>query len=166
MKKIKILGIGNPLFGDDGAGIYVVRKIKSFSSLNFLFDTEEIEFGGLRLIDFLQGYSVGIIVDTIHTEKYPTGYIHKMSIDDLNSAAHLLSFHDVDLMTVISFAGEMGISLPEKILIYAIEIKPIFEFSEKLSEPIKIAIEKCAEMILNDIEQLEFSHFQDLENKK
>lgn len=166
MKKIKILGIGNPLFGDDGAGIFVVRKIKSFTSLNFLYDVEEVEYGGLRLIDFLHGYLIGIIIDTIHTGKFPQGHIHKMSIDDLVSSAHLLSFHDVNLKTIISFAKEIGISLPEQILIYAIEITPTYEFSENLSDPIKIAIDKCAEKILDDIEQLELMHLQDLDDKK
>ncbi len=164
MKKIKILGIGNPLFGDDGAGIYVVRKIKSFTGLNFLFDIEEVEYGGLRLIDFLQGYSAGIIVDTILNENYPVGHIHKISIDDLNSSTHLLSFHDVDLRTVISFAKEMGISLPDQILIYAIEIEPTYEFSEKLSDPIKKAVDICAEKILNDIGQLELIDLREIKN--
>lgn len=164
MKKIKILGIGNPLFGDDGAGIFVARKIKSSIGFYFLFDIEEVEYGGLRLIDFLHGYLIGIIIDTIHTGKFPPGYIHKMSNDDLESTAHLLSFHDINLKTVVSFAKEMGISLPEQFLIYAIEIKPTYEFSEKLSDPIEKAVDKCAEKVLSDIGQLELIHLREIKN--
>ena len=63
----------------------------------------------------------------------------------------MVSFHDVNFSTAVEFAKEMNIPMPEEIYVYAVEIKESDHFSEELTEELNIAVDKCIQMILDEI---------------
>jgi hydrogenase maturation protease len=150
---LKILGMGNKFFGDDGAGIVVAEKLEKH-----LFDildvkVETTSWGGLRIIDLLSGYKSAIIIDALTTTKKPVGYIHKFDYKELINSVRMVSFHDVNFATAVEFAKKMDIPMPDEITVYAIEIKKAECFSEKLTEEIALAVDKCTQMILEEVNE-------------
>jgi hydrogenase maturation protease len=143
--------MGNKLFGDDGVGIVIAEKLKSILADNDIINVEETNWGGFRIIDLLSGYKTAIVVDALRTGTKPTGYIHQLDYKDLIHSVRMVSFHDVNFATAVEFAKEINIPMPENISVYAIEINESNYFSEKLSDDASLAVEKCIQMILDEI---------------
>ena len=51
-----IVGVGNPILGDDAAGIHVARAIKDQLPPELLVDVKEVFTGGIDLAEELLGY--------------------------------------------------------------------------------------------------------------
>jgi len=151
--EIIILGMGNKFFGDDGVGIVIAERLKSI--LNEISDVkvEETNWGGFRIIDLLSGYKAAIIVDALRTGFHPFGYIHKLNYKDLIHSVRMISFHDINFATAVEFAKEVNIPMPEDISVYGIEINAADHFSEELSEKVKASVEKCIQLILEELNE-------------
>jgi hydrogenase maturation protease len=150
---LKILGMGNKFFGDDGAGIVVAEKLeKQLCGISEV-SVESTSWGGLGIIDLLSGYKSAIIIDALTTNKKPVGYICKFDYKELINSVRMVSFHDVNFATAVEFAKQIDIPIPEKITVYAIEIKKAECFSEKLTEDVAFAVDKCVQMILGEINE-------------
>ncbi|RMG20268.1 MAG: hydrogenase maturation protease [Methanobacteriota archaeon] len=149
--KMVIVGLGNTLLSDDGAGIQVVRRIKKHLSGQENVQVVESNWGGFRIIDLLSGYHSAIIVDAIKTGTQPPGFIHVLDGNQLVHSVRMVSFHDINFATAVEFARELNIPMPEQIVVYAIEVLETEYFSEHLTPAVESAVEKCTEMILNKI---------------
>ena len=151
--EIIILGMGNKFFGDDGVGIIVAEKLKSILGKNSDVKVEETNWGGFRIIDLLSGYKTAIIVDALRTDTQPVGYIHKLNYKDLIHSVRMVSFHDINFATAVEFAKEVNMPMPEEISVYAIEINEADSFSEELSFEVNASVEKCIQLILEELEE-------------
>jgi hydrogenase maturation protease len=83
--KILILGIGQSLRGDDGAGLEAVRLWRDKhpqTPANLRVETSELP--GLGLLDLLDGMDAAVIVDAIESAD-PPGTIMRIGPDDLSS---------------------------------------------------------------------------------
>lgn len=150
-----ILGIGNPILSDDGAGIFVARMLKEIINKKKEFENihvDEISAGGLRLLDAILGYDSVILIDAIKTENGKAGDVYKLDVDDFMDTLHTSSPHDVNFATALEIGRK---STPEKmpkdIIIYAVEVETVDEFSEQMTPEVEKAIPKVVEMILNDL---------------
>lgn len=135
------MGIGNPILSDDGVGVRVVESLKNeFSDCDVDFRCESVS--GLDIIEIVRGYDRLIIVDAIHTGKANAGGIMKLSPSDLLGAGtvHFSTAHDVDILTALSLGKEIGAKMPDRIVIYAIEVVNVVDFGEKLSPKVKEAV--------------------------
>ena len=65
--KTVILGIGNPLLGDDGAGWRVADQIRQLFTPNSELNIENCSLDGLSLMEKISGYDAAILIDTIYT---------------------------------------------------------------------------------------------------
>jgi hydrogenase maturation protease len=161
--EIIILGMGNKFFGDDGVGIVIAEKLKELLADIPQIKVEETNWGGFRIIDLLSGYKSAIIVDALKTGKKPAGFIHKLDYKDLINSVRMVSFHDVNFATAVEFAREMNIPMPEEISVFAIEIKESDHFSEKLTGEVNAVVDKCVNLILDDISEqygIEINHHE------
>jgi hydrogenase maturation protease len=147
-----VLGIGNTLLGDDGVGIYVVRKIGAECNREDSIDVQETSLGGIALLDLIAGYEKVIIVDAIITKKKRPGYIYKLSLEDLGNIVDLYMLHAIDLKTAIELGRMLGYRIPENITIYAIEIKENTTFTEVLSPEIEEAVPSVIKRVLKDLQ--------------
>ena len=66
-ERLLILGLGNPLMGDDGAGIQIVNELRE-SDLPEYVDVIDGGTAGVGLIDLMSGYSRVIVVDAVRGE--------------------------------------------------------------------------------------------------
>jgi hydrogenase maturation protease len=123
LKKILVLGIGNVLMGDDGAGIYAVNKLKEEVIENECLKIVDGGTLGLDLLNFIEWANILIIIDAIDILKEP-GTIIKTSIgSDLNLKVSKTS-HEIDLEDLL-FSAKLLDILPEKIIFFGIQVKKI-----------------------------------------
>ena len=143
MSRIAVIGIGNPLMGDDGAGVAVLDIIRDMD----LPDIEIIELGsgGLTLLHRMEGFDRVILADAVDFGGDP-GEVRVFSPDDVSSVKTVgYSLHDVDILKVIELARQMG-HCPERIMIAAIQPAKL-EHSTVMSEQVRGNLEVLADRI-------------------
>lgn len=158
-----VLGLGNPLLGDDGVGWRVAQECAAKLGLSGaqsaeLQDASHVEFdfhagGGLSLMERLIGYDRAVIVDAISTRQQPPGSVDFFRLEDLpaRAASHLASAHETDLPTALQVGRQMKADLPDEIIIVAVETQNAFDFSEQLSPLIADALPRAVEVTLNQL---------------
>ena len=162
---IAIFGLGNPLLGDDGVGWAIAQQIqtrltqapelKSIKSY-YKIEVETLSLGGLSLMERLAGCEKAILIDSIVTGNQPLGTVMHFELNELPTeyVGHMSSAHDVSLTTALEVGRSMGIQLPEVIEIVAVESQIVYEFSEKLSDPVAAAVPEAVTLTLKILEQL------------
>lgn len=151
--KTLIVGLGNPILGDDGVGWKVLEQIKQRYQEKGIpepFETDFLAVGGLRLMERLVGYENVVLIDAITTGRMPPGQVVCLSLDDLPNHAigHLGSAHDTSLHTALEIGRCTGAQLPEKISIVAIETENKLEFSEELTPLVAASVTEAVERVL------------------
>jgi hydrogenase maturation protease len=144
--KILVLGIGNPILGDDGVGFHVVEALQLNpppGDITF----ECVDASGFALLDYVVDYDRVVIVDAIMTVGGVTGTVYRLGLDNFRPSKHTISPHDTDLPTALQLGAMMKLKIPEKIDIVAIEIPPVYEFSQSLSIEVKGAVPEADEMV-------------------
>ncbi len=161
--RTRIIGLGNPILGDDGVGWKVAEKLeKELDSKRALLphlsiDVQRSSLGGLSLMEQMIDTDAVILIDAIQTGMQPVGSVHRLDLDTLPnySAAHTTSPHDTSLQNAIRAGKLLGADLPEVIRIVAIEANRVYEFSEQLSPQIEQAIPIACQAVWDYIFELE-----------
>ena len=152
-----VVGLGNPILSDDGVGVitsYEVDRELSVEAREIVHVTEA-SMGGIRLMELLVGYDRAIIIDalTLDNNSIP-GTIHKMSLEDLQEISptqHSSSTHDTSLVTALKLGRHLGYKLPDEIIIYAVEVENVSDFSEVPTPAVAQAIPRLKSMVLEEI---------------
>ena len=153
---ILLIGLGNPILGDDGVGWRIVRNLEEAlksldkSSSNLKVETEYLSLGGLSLMERMIGYQEVILVDSILTGMKPNGTIYSLPLSSLPniSTGHSTAIHDTSLATAMEVGRKMGLDLPEEVWVVAVEAENVYEFSEVLSPPVKAAVPGAVDLLL------------------
>ncbi len=159
--KTLVVGLGNPILGDDGVGWKVAEELKQ--RLPALFesggremkvDVECLSLGGISLMEHLIGYPRAILIDSFALDE-PLGSILMLRLDDLPnySAYHTTSPHDTSLQNAIVMGKALGAKLPDDVMVVGIATKRIHEFSEELSPPVAEAVPLAAKFVLDLLEE-------------
>ena len=95
MKPVLVVGLGNPLMGDDGVGCAVAERLAGDSRLP---EWVEVICGGSDLLRYtgeMQGRSRVVVIDAIQDESGPGGVTvfdeSLLGLDERQSHAHQLS---------------------------------------------------------------------------
>ena len=141
-----VLGLGNPILRDDGVGWRVVEHA------SWLIGEPGIEFdrvalGGLALMERLIGYDRAILVDAIQVVGGSPGAVYQLDIDDLPTL-HSDAVHDASLKAALQLGRRLGATLPQEIVIFAVEAVDVLEFGEILSPPVEAAVPLAVEKVL------------------
>ena len=149
--KILIVGLGNPILGDDGIGWKVVETVCRNMPKDMLADVECLSLGGIGLMEHLIGYDRAILVDAFATDA-PVGSISVLKLSQLPnySAYNITSIHDTSLQKAMELGREMGAHLPDDVMVVGVAIEPIHEFSEELS-PAVARVVPCVVNIVIDL---------------
>lgn len=159
--KIIILGLGNPILGDDGVGWRVVDEVRRCLLLTSrhksIIDMDTLSVGGLSLMEYLIDYDKAILIDAIQTGSKEIGEVFSFLLEELLGTynGHTGSVHDTNLFDAIQMGRKMGLKLPNQIIIVGIETKNIYNFSEQLSPSIEKAIPIASRLVLELIQNLE-----------
>ena len=149
---ILVIGLGNPILGDDGAGWRVAEEIARETANNPEIEADCASLGGLSLMERLTGSEHVILVDTIYTGKKTIGTVSVFPLSELPdmSAGHTTAVHDTSLRNALSVGRSMNIPLPsdQDVLIVAIEAENVFDFSETLSSLVETAVHHAVKAVL------------------
>ncbi len=157
-----VLGLGNPILGDDGVGWEVVDAVEALlvtgarsdgllpARLRGGVEVDRLSLGGLRLMERLIGYDRTIIVDAIATGRAPAGTVRVWRLAELPDPAQgrLASPHDSSLAAALALGRELGARLPREPWIVAVEAAPVMDFGEGLSPPVRDAVPRAAAEVI------------------
>lgn len=137
--KVVVIGIGNPIASDDGVGI---RAVQGFQKT---FADERVtcvvcERGGLELLDLIKGYDAAVIVDASKTGASAPGEIKTLIARQPFTPGSHRSLHTMELDSVLAFGSLMGMQLPDKVTVLAVEAADIETFHEGCTPEVESAI--------------------------
>jgi hydrogenase maturation protease len=145
LKKM-ILGIGNPILGDDGVGLHIA------SELNGLLDdvdTHTTSMIDLNLLDTLSGYDRLFIIDAIQAKGSRIGTVRRLPQGE--GSLHLFSSHGIHLFELLQLGRDLGYRIPEIGGIYGVYIGEGSVFGETLSPEL---MSKKADIVREIIEDI------------
>ena len=148
-----LIGLGNPILGDDGVGWRVLERVESELKNTSLKNDVEFKYltlGGLALMERMEGYTDVILIDSILTGQSPVGTIYSLPLSKLPnfSSGHSTAAHDTSLQTALEVGRKMGIELPEDVWVVAIESEHVYEFSDQLSKPIEEIVPFAVDIVI------------------
>lgn len=149
MKKTIIVGLGNPILTDDGVGIKIAQILRE--KVGDEVEVVEASLAGFNLLDLLKGYETAILVDAIQTKGGKVGDIYQLGLDDLAFSQRLASVHDINLYTAWKLGEQLSIELPQKLVIFAIEVEDVLTFGEELTPKVEAVVPQVCEMVLNEL---------------
>jgi len=157
MMPILLIGLGNPILGDDGIGWKVVEEVESriLPESQPIIEIDYLSLGGLALMERLTGYKQAIIVDAILSGNNPSGTVSVHNLAELpdHSNGHTASSHDTSLQTAIKMAQELGEKLPENIIVVGIEAKNVYDFTDTFTPQVEAAIPEAVEIVFSILSQ-------------
>jgi hydrogenase maturation protease len=143
MPQTLVLGLGNPLLGDDGVGWRIIEALRQLPEPF----AEAVELdchagGGLSLMERLVGYERAVVIDALQSGREPIGTVTCQPLDALPdpSGGHLSSAHETSLQTALAVGRLLGAPLPSQVTVIGIEAPPTFDFSEDLTPPVARAV--------------------------
>lgn len=153
--KIIVIGLGNPILGDDGVGWRVVAELEKQLPPPRDFDLECLSLGGLSLMEHLIGYECAILIDSFVSAEEDAGSIFIRRLSDLRnySAYHIASVHDTSLQKALELGRSLGAQLPEDVMVVGIATQRISDFSDELSPPVLNAVPQAAHIVLNMLKE-------------
>lgn len=161
--KTLVLGLGNPILGDDGVGWHIadqVRQQLGDPGQPHRLQCGEVEVdclarGGLSLMERLIGYERVILLDAITLGQGPPGSVYRFRLEELSDpgAGHLSSAHDASLQTALCLGRTMGVSLPEQVTVVAVEAQSVYDFAEELTPPIAAAVPRAVQVVMEALEE-------------
>jgi hydrogenase maturation protease len=155
-----VIGLGNPILGDDGVGWCVAQEVETSMTERALIETLQIKFeylslGGLSLMERMVGYRDVIVVDSIVSGKNSMGTIYSLPLSSLPnySSGHTTAAHDTSLQTALEVGRKIDMILPDEVWIVAVEAQNVYDFTEELSPLVNAAVKPAAELVSDMLEK-------------
>lgn len=162
-----VIGIGNPILGDDGIGWRVVEEVERrwagavAVGLPAGLVPPPVAFrcaslGGLSLMEQLVGARRAILVDAVRTDDRPVGTVFVLPLEDLvpDASGHLDNAHDASLRVALAAGRSLGAELPIEITVVGIVAHRVDVFGEELSRPVAAALPVAVEAVLDLLEAM------------
>ncbi len=154
--KTRIIGLGNPIVADEAAGLHVARALrpllqKRADEIEGDVDVMESETAGFKLMDEMNGWDRVIIIDAIHQDNTRHGAVVRLTPEEELPSIRLRVVHELDLPSALKLGASMGYDMPQEVIIFGIQAKDEFTFSEALTPPVADAVPKVTEMVLAEL---------------
>ena len=150
--KIALIGLGNPIVGDDAIGIRVVDFIRdTFSLPDYVEIIGDVSLAGIGLVEQFRGFDKIILVDSIQTGTHPKGTVVHLKQEEYSTALHISDYHNMDFFTALDFCNQVYDDIPKDITIIGIEIISVTEFSDELSIELREKFEEIIDEVYKNI---------------
>ena len=150
VKHVLILGLGNPLLGDEGIGVRAVEELKG---LDLPDGVTVVEGGtaGLGLIGLMERYQQVIIVDAADMGHPPGRVVRFTPLEvQFKTAEAPLSLHQIGLGEVLALAEALEVA-PAELVIIGIQPSRV-EVGAGLSPEVEGAIPQIIRIILDELD--------------
>ena len=145
-----VLGLGNPLMGDDGVGLAVLSRLQQGWECE---GVHLVDGGtwGMNLLPLIEDTRRLLLLDAIRLGVEP-GTLHLLTRDQLpRYLSHKLSPHQIDLKEILALAEFRG-TLPEVAVALGVEPAAV-ELSTTLSQPVEARLEELTDLALLQLGQ-------------
>ena len=154
---ITILGVGNILLSDEGAGVRVVERLQEqyeFPDNVRLFDGGVL---GIKLMGIISESDHLIVVDVIRGNEKP-GTLYRMEGDQIpKRVLQKDSLHQIDLLEAMTLCDVIDQSPPD-IVIVGIEPKDIETMKVGLSQEIETRLNDLIDLVLEELDRLQITY--------
>jgi hydrogenase maturation protease len=143
-----VIGVGNPERGDDGAGIAVLRRLRSPRASGV--KLRECRGEAEDLIAAWRGARRVILVDAALSGAHP-GTVHRIEAhrEPLVEGLRSPSAHDRGVADAVELARNTG-RLPPSLVVYAIEGRT-FHPGRDLSPSVRLAVERVERRVREEV---------------
>jgi hydrogenase maturation protease len=150
-KDVVVVGLGNLLMTDEGAGLHVIYELMAISER---FDNVEfIELGSsaLSAVHAIAGRQKAILIDCAYMNQ-PAGTIRRFTPDDVisNKAVADFSLHEGDLLGELELIRQLG-EYPNEVIIFGIQPKSMLP-GEDLSPELQKRLDSYREIICAELD--------------
>jgi len=144
-----VLGLGNPLRGDDGVGARVVEALTR-RGLPQGVTAIDGGTGGLDLLRVLERWKRVVIVDAADVGREPGQFV-RFTPDQvrLTGASNTFTLHNAGLSEVLALAAALGRDLPE-IVVFGVQPAQI-GWGEGLSPALETTLSGLTDAILEEL---------------
>ena len=144
-----ILGLGNALRGDDGAGPAVIEWLDQQA---LPAEVEVVDGGtaGLDVVSTLMGHERAIIVDAANIGRAPGEWVRfTPDVAQLKDNATTLSLHSAGLAEALALGAALNV-LPPTIIIYGVQPQNL-DWSAQLSDEVQAAVAEVGQAIVAEV---------------
>ena len=147
VERISVLGIGNPLKKDEGAGVRIAEEL--LARYEFPDNVQVIDVGtmGLSILPLFQECDYMIVADAVDGTGHPPGTVVLMSPEDVAPNQVMHSLHDVRFADVLQTAELIGCSVHATVVGIQIEEMSLTADVD-LTPPVEAALPSAVEAIL------------------
>ena len=156
MEKILILGIGNPIRGDDAIGFHVIKRLQQEIHSEFITITETSE-SSLCMLDLFIGYKKIILIDAIYSAECNVGSVVKINFNLKNNDKIKLNeniLHNNNLYHILHLGNKIGLNLPNYITIFGVKVCNVDNFTEHCTADVLRSIPKVIKKIKNELKSI------------
>jgi len=141
-----VIGLGNPLMGDDGIGLAALERLAASGAVPRGVELVDGGTWGMNLLHRIESADAVILLDAIQAGTAP-GTVVELEGDAVpRRLAHKLSPHQIDLAEVLAIAALRG-ALPPRLI--ALGIEPgVVEMSSRLSPAVEAALPRLLERVI------------------
>lgn len=145
-----ILGVGNPLMGDDGVGVLAVQQMLSRPDLPAGITVLDGGTAGLGLIPLFEQYRRVILVDAVEMGERP-GTIRRFAWDEVrpHERGCVLSLHQSDLNEALALAEALR-CLPPVLIIYGVQPQHM-DWDQPMSDAVRHALPGLVEALMTEV---------------
>lgn len=150
--KTLVLGIGNPILGDDGVGVRVVEALTHRIGDGDI-EVRAANTDGLGLLELILGYDRLILVDALMSEGVEAGKVYRLKLEAIEPSAPSVSLtHLVSLATAVELGRKLFLEeMPKEIVIFAVGVKEISQITEEMTAEVGSAVPEVCELILKEV---------------
>lgn len=151
---VGIIGLGNPLRGDDGIGIVLLSRLQAQEKPAW----HDFEFldggtGGLSLVHDLARFTAVLLIDAVDFQGEPGQHRLFSAKDFLGSMPpKTLSTHEPGLAEVLHLASEMH-TLPDIVRIFGVQPASL-TYETELSTPVMAQVDLLTRSLSSLLDQL------------
>jgi hydrogenase maturation protease len=144
-----IIGIGNPLQGDDGLGVRATQMLEE-KNLPAHVQVEELGTPGWGLLACLEGWPRVCVIDAVQMGQVP-GTWKRLDLNEARLVTERgpVSLHETGLAESLELAGVLGI-LPGEFTLYGVEPASIAP-GEELSPAVAQVLPGLVDQIVKDL---------------
>ena len=152
--KTRVIGLGNTLLTDDGAGVYVAREVArrlKSGGAECAADVIETETAGFALMELMAGWDRVILVDCIQFDGVAPASVVRLDPQDLHTSLRIQSVHEIDLPTVLELGRRLGLEMPRKVIVYGVQGCNPHSLGEGLTEAGERGVAAATKLVLQDL---------------
>lgn len=146
-----VIGLGNPILGDDAVGLHVAQALKAELAGVAGVVVKELHAGGMRVMDAIAGFERAVIVDAMCSGDLRPGSVRRLGVGQLGRARNLASTHDTNLPTALELGRMLGLLIPRDVTIFGIEAREVETFGEALSEDVRRSVPEAVRLIAREL---------------